>query len=291
MEKKSNATIFETLSAMNVGDHIEQRDDGKGHYLSYLSWPWAVSEMSKAYPDWTYEIAKNANGLPYVYDPATGYMVETSVTAGGETKVMWLPVMDGANRAMKAEPYTYKVKNPSFKYAKLDRESGLYFDKYGNEQKEFDVKTVQAATMFDINKAIMRCLVKNLAMFGLGLYIYAGEDLPEAPEDDEKSQEQKVELKVEKKVEQKQTPKNDAAKEVATAAKKASQGTISQEERKTMFQIASEVLGGMRDEMLKGWFKDMGISSSSEMTPDQYVEIMHRLNVVADGKMDIGATA
>ena len=34
-------------------------------------------------------------------------------------------------------------------------------------------------TMFDINKTIMRCLVKNLAMFGLGLYIYAGEDLPE----------------------------------------------------------------------------------------------------------------
>jgi len=33
--------------------------------------------------------------------------------------------------------------------------------------------------MFDINKTIMRCLVKNLAMFGLGLYIYAGEDLPE----------------------------------------------------------------------------------------------------------------
>lgn len=35
--------------------------------------------------------------------------------------------------------------------------------------------------MMDINKAIMRCLTKNLAMFGLGLYIYAGEDLPEAP--------------------------------------------------------------------------------------------------------------
>lgn len=33
--------------------------------------------------------------------------------------------------------------------------------------------------MFDINKTIMRCLVKNLAMFGLGLYIYSGEDLPE----------------------------------------------------------------------------------------------------------------
>ena len=31
----------------------------------------------------------------------------------------------------------------------------------------------------DINKARMRCLVKCLAMFGLGLYIYAGEDLPD----------------------------------------------------------------------------------------------------------------
>jgi hypothetical protein len=30
-----------------------------------------------------------------------------------------------------------------------------------------------------INKTVMRCLTKNLAMFGLGLYIYAGEDLPE----------------------------------------------------------------------------------------------------------------
>jgi hypothetical protein len=31
----------------------------------------------------------------------------------------------------------------------------------------------------DINKARMRCLTKNIAMFGLGHYIYAGEDLPE----------------------------------------------------------------------------------------------------------------
>ena len=33
--------------------------------------------------------------------------------------------------------------------------------------------------MTEVNKSIMRCLTKNLAMFGLGLYIYAGEDLPE----------------------------------------------------------------------------------------------------------------
>lgn len=38
---------------------------------------------------------------------------------------------------------------------------------------------VEPATMFDVNKTIMCCLVKNLAMFGLGLYICYGEDLPE----------------------------------------------------------------------------------------------------------------
>ena len=40
-------------------------------------------------------------------------------------------------------------------------------------------KSILKPTTFDINKTIMRCLTKNLAMFGLGLYIYAGEDLPE----------------------------------------------------------------------------------------------------------------
>lgn len=40
-------------------------------------------------------------------------------------------------------------------------------------------KAIKNPDAFDINKTIMRCLVKNLAIFGLGLYIYAGEDLPE----------------------------------------------------------------------------------------------------------------
>jgi len=33
---------------------------------------------------------------------------------------------------------------------------------------------------FAVNSATMRCLTKAIAMHGLGLYIYAGEDLPEA---------------------------------------------------------------------------------------------------------------
>ena len=92
--------------------------------------------------------------------------------------------MDGANKAMKDHEYTYFVKNPYFKYAKKC-DDGVYRDRYGNEQPEYIQKTVEPATMFDVNKTIMRCLVKNLAMFGLGLYIYAGEDLPEGASPDQ----------------------------------------------------------------------------------------------------------
>ena len=143
-----NKNIFETLNAINVNEHTEGKNG-----LTYLSWAWAWAEFKKAYPEATYEVVK-FDGKPYVYDENLGYMCYTTVTVDGLTHEMWLPVMDGANKAMKAQAYTYK-------------------DRYGKE------KEVQAATMFDINKTIMRCLTKNLAMFGLGLYIYAGEDLPE----------------------------------------------------------------------------------------------------------------
>lgn len=43
---------------------------------------------------------------------------------------------------------------------------------------DFRNKPLLTPNTFDINKTVMRCLTKNLAMFGLGLYIYAGEDLP-----------------------------------------------------------------------------------------------------------------
>ena len=99
-------------------------------------------------------------------------MVYTNVTIDGITHMMWLPVMDGANKAMKNKPYTYNTKSGE--------------------------KTVEAATMFDVNKTIMRCLVKNLAMFGLGLYIYAGEDLPEVEAEEQKTAQEVAKKKLEK---------------------------------------------------------------------------------------------
>ena len=168
---------FKELYSLNVNDNVEKKNG-----LTYLSWAYAVAEFFKRYPQAEYEIEKFDN-LPYVYDPNTGYMVYTKVTVEGQTREMWLPVMDSANKAMKSEPYRYTVKNPNFKWAKYDAESGKYKDKYGDVQEEFIEKICESATMFDINKTIMRCLVKNFAMFGLGLYIYAGEDLPEIIEE------------------------------------------------------------------------------------------------------------
>lgn len=146
---------FTKLNALDVSKKVEKKKNGNTE-LSYLSWCWAWSETKKAYPDATYRIKRNDQGLPFFYDELTGYMVFTEVTIEGVTHEMWLPVMDGANKAMKSKPYKYSTK-------------------YGE-------KTVEACSMFDINKTIMRCLTKNLAMFGLGLYIYAGEDLPDPVE-------------------------------------------------------------------------------------------------------------
>lgn len=46
-------------------------------------------------------------------------------------------------------------------------------------------------TSFDVNKAIQRSLTKALARHGLGLYIYAGEDLPEELKEENKKQQPK----------------------------------------------------------------------------------------------------
>ena len=144
---------YAELRQINVNEKVEKKEG-----LTYLSWSWAWDEFKQAYPEATYEVIKNADGLPY-FESHAGAMVYTKVTADNLTHEMWLPVMDGKNKAMKSEPYTYTVKDW--------------------KTKQLVEKTVDAFSMFDVNKALMRCLVKNLAMFGLALYIYSGEDLPD----------------------------------------------------------------------------------------------------------------
>ena len=75
--------------------------------------------------------------------------VKTGVTVNGIEHIEYLPVMDYKNKSIPLEDIT----------------------------------------SFDVNKAIQRSLTKAVARHGLGLYIYAGEDLPE-----EEAQEKKNEV-------------------------------------------------------------------------------------------------
>ena len=158
MENQEKKTTWQILSAIDCSEHIERKKtgkktaDGKDETLSYLSWAWAWGILRQNFPDANYSV-REWDGKPYLYDQTLGYMVETSVTIAGETISMRLPVMDSKNKAMKDHPYEYST--------------------YSGR------KSVEVASMFDVNTAIMRCLTKNLAMFGLGHYIYAGEDVPQ----------------------------------------------------------------------------------------------------------------
>lgn len=69
--------------------------------------------------------------------------VKTGVTIEGLEHIEYLPVMDYRNKSI----------------------------------------TADSVTSFDVNKAIQRSLTKALARHGLGLYIYAGEDLPDGEEE------------------------------------------------------------------------------------------------------------
>lgn len=111
----------------------------KKNGLSYLSWAWAWDTLKKIYPQAKKTIYENSNGYPIFYDKVTqGAFVKVSVTIDEVEEIVWLPVMDYNNKTIP-----------------LDR-----------------------ITSFNINTAIQRGLTKAIAQHGLGMYIYAGEDLP-----------------------------------------------------------------------------------------------------------------
>lgn len=162
---------FEDLFKTNVSDKIEKKNG-----LSYVSWSYAWGELKKKYPDSTYTIYENADGLFYHTDGRTCW-VKTGVTVNGIEHIEYLPVMDFKNRSIPLEN----------------------------------------VTSTDVNKAIQRSLTKAVARHGLGLYVYAGEDLPES--DDEVVEEPKTEKKPVKKKEEPKQEVKDISTEVIGEAK------------------------------------------------------------------------
>lgn len=126
-------SVFEVLNSINCNEHTEQKNG-----LTYLSWAWAWQMVKQNFPDATYTIYENKDGLLYHTDGKTAW-VKTGVTINGLEHIEYLPVMDFKNKSI----------------------------------------TIDQITSFEVNKAVQRSLTKACARHGLGLYIYAGEDLPD----------------------------------------------------------------------------------------------------------------
>ncbi len=140
---------IEALLKTNVNEHTEKKAN-----LTYLSWAWAWAEALKADPKATFKV-EMFDGKCYMEINGTA-MVWVTVTMFDKPMTCQLPVMDSGNKAIPLKGYTA-------------------VSKYG---KEYRVE----CDAFAVNTAIMRCMTKALGLHGLGLYIYAGQDLPD--EDD-----------------------------------------------------------------------------------------------------------
>lgn len=165
-EKKS---VFETLSKIDVSNHVQVIKMRKGPALKYVSWAWAWNIVKSKYPDATREIEEYPE---YQYDQkegkwySTGQMLDYRITpAGCEVKV---------TVTIQGEKYSER----------------LYVMDMRNQP-------VQNPNISQINKTQQRCLVKALAMAGLGLNLYAGEDLPmgDISESDKQREEAKEQAK------------------------------------------------------------------------------------------------
>jgi hypothetical protein len=110
--------------------------------FTYLSWAFAWAELKKVSPTATAKVYHDDNTNMPYFASKAGVIVKVGVTIEDLEHINYLPVMDYKNNAIAPD----KV------------------------------------NMMDINKALQRCTVKAIALHGLGLYIYAGEDLPETPE-------------------------------------------------------------------------------------------------------------
>lgn len=144
----------------------------KKNGLSYVSWAFAWGEVKKHYPNATYTIYERETefGLVNYYTDGRTCWVKTGVTIEGLEHIEELPVMDFKNKSI----------------------------------------PLNAVTSMDVNKAIQRSLTKAVARHGLGLYIYAGEDLPEEEKLQEEAEQQNSVTATEKQIELIKGAYNDA---------------------------------------------------------------------------------
>ncbi len=116
----------------------------KKNNLSYLSWAYAVDELLQADPAATWNYT--------FFDYDTGRVPYCRI---GETCMVFCTVT-AFGKAMTAQLPVMDHRN----------------------------KAIQNPDAFSVNTAMQRCLAKAISLHGIGLYIYAGEDLPEQDKPD-----------------------------------------------------------------------------------------------------------
>lgn len=134
---------FEELYRLDVSGHVEKK--GK---LSYLSWAWGWAEMKKADP--------NAKVLVHEFPEY--------IAVGDTVQTIFKPYLKDSSGAWVKVSVTMNDITESEFLPIMDMRN----------------QSIQEPNSMDINKSIKRCFVKALALHGLGLFLYVGDDLPEA---------------------------------------------------------------------------------------------------------------
>ncbi len=141
-------SVWHTLSTIDCSDHTESKNG-----MTYLSWAWAWMIVKQNYPQATFSkqsfTDSDGNTVPFMRDSHGYTYVEVMVS---------IEISDS------------QVVHATEIMPVLDHRN----------------KAMQNPDGFAVNKAHQRCLVKCLAYLGLGVTIYAGEDLPLSDIEEEK---------------------------------------------------------------------------------------------------------
>ena len=161
MKEISYKVIWDALSKINVNEHIETKGAKGGFQAKYLSWSWAWETLMNNFPQARFEFTQ--------YEKSDGTLTDVLTYDDGTCQVectMWIGELKRTMWLSVMDNMFNAIPNPSSS---------------------------------QINTAKMRCLAKLIAFWGLGFYIYAGEDLPQQQEEPKPTKKPAPKKKVTKK--------------------------------------------------------------------------------------------
>jgi len=164
---KKTTSVYEVLSKINANKYKKEITLKNGKTLSYLSWTDALAGVLNIYPETTWRVHEFPvvmTKYKIVEEETKEYVKFNKTIAFGTEICEYFKV-----------PY---LKTPLGFFVKVS----VIINGFEREEilpvLDKQHKYTSKPNSFDINTSIKRCLAKCLALHGLGLYIYRGEDLP-----------------------------------------------------------------------------------------------------------------